>query len=150
MISGKRRIPLVYSNQKAKDPIFYRYIPQQLRLVKFGYSIPVTIPIPTEVFYRYFFGGITGRTKYATIIFETPISIKISVTDINDVDQTNFLQKMSTATTITLTSVTNPTIYYNLTITSFTSTSFYWTYYYTLGTYNGSLVDDEQIKITYS
>jgi hypothetical protein len=57
---------------------------------------------------------------------------------------------MSTATTITLTSVTNPTIYYNLTINSFTSDSEYWTYYYTLAGFNGSLINDEQIKITYS
>ena len=149
MISGKRRIPLVYSNQKAKDPIFYRYIPQQLRLVKFGYSIPVSVPILNEVFYRYFVGE-SGRAKYATIIYKDPISIKISVTDINGVDQTQFLQQMSTATTITLRSVTTSSNYMNLTIKSFTSTPFYWTYEYILGLNNGLLNDNEQIKITYS
>lgn len=158
MISGNRRIPLVYSNQKAKDPIFFRYMPDKLRIIKFGCvcSQPTPpAPIPTEVFYRYYLAflddpNISGRLNYATIIFDTPISIKISVTDINGVDQTQFLQQMSTATTITLRSVITPTTYYNLTITSFTSDSAYWTYYYTLLSSFGSLIDDEQIKITYS
>lgn len=152
MISGNRRIPLVYSNQKAKDPVYMKYSPGSSRTVRIAcICTPPALPppLPTEVFYRYYFNG-SAQVKYATIIYVDPVSIKISVTDTYGVDQTLFLQAMSTATTMTLTSVITPSITWNLTINSTTNDSNYWTYYYTLASYTGVLTDDEQIKITYS
>jgi hypothetical protein len=109
----------------------------------------VNPPIPTEVFYRYYFGG-SGQFKYASIIYVDPISLKISTTDTYNVDQTAFLQQMAAATTITLTSVITPTITWDLTINSTTSDLNYWTYYYTLSTFTGVLTNNEMIKITYA
>ncbi len=40
MISGNRRIPLAYSNQKAKEPIFMKYVPASQRTVKIGCVCP--------------------------------------------------------------------------------------------------------------
>jgi photosystem II stability/assembly factor-like uncharacterized protein len=45
MISGNRRIPLVYSNSKAKDPILMKYSPGRLSLVKIGCNYSAVLPI---------------------------------------------------------------------------------------------------------
>lgn len=36
MISGNRRIPLIHSNSKSKEPQYFKYVPNKLRVVKFG------------------------------------------------------------------------------------------------------------------
>jgi hypothetical protein len=46
MISGNRRIPLVYSNEKDKDPTYFKYVPGNLRVIKFGCVCP---PPPPDV-----------------------------------------------------------------------------------------------------
>lgn len=43
MISGNRRIPLVYSNQKSKEPQYFRYVPEKLQVIKFSC---ICTPIP--------------------------------------------------------------------------------------------------------
>ena len=156
-LSRNFKAPLIYGGQWKDHQTFQKWDPISKRLVTVACCDaappsppqPSPPPIPTEVFYRYFVGQ-SGQVKYATIIYNVPISLKISVLDTFSVDQTAFLQAMSMATTITLTSVANPSIYYVLTINSTTSDSNYWTYYYTLTSFTGSLIDNEQIKITYS
>ncbi len=46
MISGNRRIPLIHSNTtKSKEPQYFKYVPDKLRVVKFGCLCPPP-PIP--------------------------------------------------------------------------------------------------------
>lgn len=147
------KVPLVFGGQWKNHQTFQKWDPISKRLVQVNCCetppVPMNSVIPAEVFYRYFLGG-SGQVKYATIIDVAPISLKISVLDIFSVDQTAFLQAMSTATTITLTSVVDPNIYYTITVDSTTSDSNYWTYYYTSFSSNGTLTDNEQVRITYS
>lgn len=44
MISGNRRIPLIYSNQKEKEPQHFRYVPEKLRVVKLRCLCPPYVP----------------------------------------------------------------------------------------------------------
>jgi len=46
MISGNRRVPLVHSTEKAKEPQYFKYVPDKLRVVKFGCICPPPPPTP--------------------------------------------------------------------------------------------------------
>lgn len=43
IISGKRRIPLVYNSQKGKEQQFFKYVPSSLRVIKLGCDCPPLI-----------------------------------------------------------------------------------------------------------
>jgi hypothetical protein len=149
IISGNRRIPIVYSSQKAKDQQFFKYVPEKLRVIKLScICIPPTPPV-TSAFYFYNFTNIAPPgPNYA--IARSLTLIQINIIDSNNTNQSTFLNTLSTASTITYTSNTSPSNYITFTVTSASNQTSYWSYNVTILNSNGSLSSNELIKITYA
>ena len=152
MISGNRRIPLVYSGEKGKDPVYFKYVPDKLRVIRFGCICPpvITTPVPTEATYYYnFTGNITPGTGFALVI-STGTTVRINNIDSSGNNQTLFLTALSTASTITFTSIAAPTTFFNFSVNSAINQGSYWEYSVTLLTSNGLFSPPELVKITYA
>ena len=147
MISGNRRVPLVYGSSK-KAPS-YSYNPAMSRSVRVCFRCPTIIP-PTSATYLYnFTSDIPPGPSFATVIAPGN-RLRINIIDLFNSNQTTFLTMLSSATTITYTSFNTPANFISFTVNSYSSSPLYWEYNVTLGTFNGSLSANEKIIITYN
>ena len=152
MISGNRRIPLVYSNQKAKDPVYMKYSPGSSRTVRIACICIPPIPpvVPTEATYYYDFTGDTTPSSGYVFVISPGTKIRINVTDSSLNNQSLFLNQLSLSTTIVITSIATPSTHLTFSVSSGTNQGSYWEYIVTLASSNGALSPPELVKITYS
>jgi len=155
MISGNRRIPLVYSNQKAKDPVYMKYVPSQNRVIKFGCLCPLTPVIPQYNVVIRSIGVDPGTTNMSVTISGStdPITslpiyvLQFSNTFKNFSSASNFLLGMSTSTTITVTKDSNN--YYSFTLLSSTNNGSYWSFNTIVSSFLGGFGPGDTITVTY-
>lgn len=156
MISGNRRIPLVYSNQKAKEQITYRYSPVIKGILRVNCCPPVPIPPPVNtdpVFLSVTATGDPGSGNWAPefISFPTNISLLISIYNVYSQDVSPFLNALKTANTITITKVGNPSINatFNNIIGAVNLTT-YWKYSVSASVLNGNIVPGDTVIFSYT
>jgi len=152
IISGNRRVPLVYGSSKKTPNYRYNYgLPSATRIgCNCFVKITPTPPPTTSATYLYnFTGNIPPGSAFATVIAPGN-KLRINIIDIFNNNQTSFLTSLSSATTITFTSFNTPSNFINFTVSSYLSSPLYWEYNVTIGTFNGALVANEKIIITYS
>jgi len=157
MISGKRRIPLVYSNQKAKDPIYFKYVPDKLRIIKFGCLCPPPIPLIPEYVLVSGTNGVNPGSGNFTIILSGAVDpgtllpiyvLQFSNTFKNSSDATSFLNNMSTATSISL--IKDVSNFYNFTRLTSTNNGSYWSFNTVVTSLSGGFNFGDTVTLTYS
>ena len=153
MISGNRRIPLVYNSSK-KTP-GYAYNAMLSRPIRIGCLTcpPASAQANNSPVFQVVTAtpGNPGNGNLTIELFSFPtVELRVNINNIYSANVSSFLSAMASATTITIQKNDNPAIFATLTKTSATNNTLYWSYGASISGGVGVISAGDYVLISYS
>lgn len=150
MISGNRRVPLVYGSSK-KTPS-YSYNPAMSTAIRVCFRCPPAPQVNNQPIFQAVSAtpGDPGSGNLTIQLISYPtVELRVSIYNIYSVNISTFLSAMATATTINIQKIGDPSQFANLTRNSATNNTTYWAYGATIAGGSGTVSPGDYVITSY-